>query len=685
VECLALRRTDIAARPASAVSPLTPPLGYGPADLQSAYALPSGGQGSGLTVAIVDAYDLPSAETDLAAYRSQFGLPACTTANGCFRKVDQNGGTTYPISAVGLGWDSEIALDLDMVSAICPNCHILLVEANDNYMSNMGPAVNTAVSMGAIAVSNSYAGPEWPAETTFDTLYYKHPGVAVTAGTGDCGYNCSGVPGNIHNSVGYPAASPYVIAVGGTSLTRDASTRGWTESAWGNGTGGAGSGCSAYEPKPSWQHDTGCTNRTEADVSAVADPATYVAIYVNGGWEGAAGTSAASPIIAAVYALAGRPAAGTYPASYLYGDTADLNDVISGNNDVTYHSCTVAYLCSGVAGYDGPTGLGTPNGTGAFTATTVPIVPGKPTNLVAVAGNATVSLTWTAPDNGGSAITGYTMTETEAGLGPVTCSMTGATSCTVGGLTNGTEYTFTVTATNAVGTGPASDPSNKVNPVNPVTAPDAPTGVTATGGLGSASISWTAPASNGGSPITLYTVTSAPDGKTCTTSDALSCTVAGLTSGTTYTFTVTATNAVGAGPASDPSTGVLVFTGATFHAVTPGRVLDSRISLGAGTFHSRTKQSFAVTGLFGVPAGAVAVTGNVTIVGQTRLGYVTIAPSLTSGVAPPTSTINFPLGDTRANGITVPLGAGGKLDAMYWSASTSNTIGIIFDVTGYFS
>jgi hypothetical protein len=126
-------------------------------------------------------------------------------------------------------------------------------------------------------------------------------------------------------------------------------------------------------------------------------------------------------------------------------------------------------------------------------------------------------------------------------------------------------------------------------------------------------------------------------------------------------------------------------SGATFHAVTPGRVLDSRISLGAGTFHSRTKQSFAVTGLFGVPAGAVAVTGNVTIVGQTRLGYVTIAPSLTSGVAPPTSTINFPLGDTRANGITVPLGAGGKLDAMYWSASTSNTIGIIFDVTGYFS
>jgi hypothetical protein len=197
-------------------------------------------------------------------------------------------------------------------------------------------------------------------------------------------------------------------------------------------------------------------------------------------------------------------------------------------------------------------------------------------------------------------------------------------------------------------------------------------------------VSWTAPADND-SPIGSYLVTSTPDGKTCTTSDALSCTVSDLTNGTTYTFTVTATNAVGTGPASDPSAGVLVFTGATFHAVTPGRVLDSRIGLGAGLFHSRTKQSFTVSGLFGVPAGAVAVTGNVTIVGQTRLGYVTVAPSLTSGVQPPTSTINFPVGDTRANGITVPLGAGGKLDAMYWSASTSDTVSILFDVTGYFS
>ena len=128
-QCFALRRTDIAARPASAVSPLTPPSGYGPADLQSAYALPTGSAGSGLTVAVVDAYDLPTAEADLAVYRTQFGLPPCTTANGCFQKVDQNGGTSYPIA--NAGWAAEIALDMDMVSASCPNCKILLVEAGD--------------------------------------------------------------------------------------------------------------------------------------------------------------------------------------------------------------------------------------------------------------------------------------------------------------------------------------------------------------------------------------------------------------------------------------------------------------------------------------------------------------------------------------------------------------------------
>jgi subtilase family serine protease len=214
--------------------------GYGPADLHSAYALPSSG-GVDKIVAIVDAFDQPRAETDLAAYRSHYGLPACTSANGCFRKVDQNGGTNYP--AYNAGWGIEIALDLDMVSAICPDCHILLVEATNNQLTNLGTGVNTAVSLGAIAVSNSYAGPEWSIASYYDTLYFNHPGVAIVAGSGDCGYNCEGsLPDNAEAGVGYPAASPYVVAVGGTKLLPAANARGWTETAW----DGAGSGCSLY-------------------------------------------------------------------------------------------------------------------------------------------------------------------------------------------------------------------------------------------------------------------------------------------------------------------------------------------------------------------------------------------------------------------------------------------------------
>ncbi|MGD0863824.1 MAG: cell wall-binding repeat-containing protein, partial [Candidatus Limnocylindrales bacterium] len=299
-----------------------------------------------------------------------------------------------------------------MVSAVCPNCHILLLEANDTTYANLGTAVDTAVSLGAIAVSNSYGGPESSGESTYLDPYYNHPGVAITAATGDCGYNCAGVFGGTYsNSVGYPAASPYVVAVGGTSLTPDTSARGWTESAWGDADGGAGSGCSVYESKPSWQQDTGCANRTEADVSAVADPETGVWIYKNGYWYSVGGTSAASPIIASTFALAGAPAAGTYPASYLYGDTANLNDVIGGNNDVTWggtvYACTVTYLCNGVAGYDGPTGLGTPNGLGAFMAhgpATTLTLSGLPSPTVAGTAH---NLTVTARDAYGNTATGY--------------------------------------------------------------------------------------------------------------------------------------------------------------------------------------------------------------------------------------------------------------------------------------
>jgi len=346
--CDAIRRDSVTS--SGKVTPNATPSGYGPADLQSAYNLPSSTAGSGQTVAIVDAYDDPNAESDLGVYRSQYGLAPCTTANGCFRKVNQSGGTKPP-KANG-GWAQEISLDLDMVSAICPNCHILLVEASSSSLTNLGTAVNTAANMRANVISNSYGGSESSSDPSYDTNYYNHPGVAITVSSGDSGYG-----------VQYPAASQYVTAVGGTTLTRASTARGWSETVW----SGAGSGCSAYDTKPTWQKDSGCVKRTVADVAAVADPNTGVAVYDSYSYQGASGwlvfggTSVAAPVIGSVYALAGNAAAVTY-GSYPYTHTGSLNDVTSGSNG----SCGGSYLCTGGPGYDGPTGLGTPNSTGAF-------------------------------------------------------------------------------------------------------------------------------------------------------------------------------------------------------------------------------------------------------------------------------------------------------------------------------
>jgi FtsP/CotA-like multicopper oxidase with cupredoxin domain len=368
--------------------------------------------------------------------------------------------------------------------------------------------------------------------------------------------------------------------------------------------------------------------------------------------------------------------------------------VIKAPNGSVLASCAWGTTCSTIVSSGVSTSLtytaviGTISG-GSPVATSYPVtvewqplgvtVPGKPGNVVATSGNTSVSLTWIAPNNGGSVILGYVVTETEAGLGIVTCTPTGLNACTVSGLTNGIEVTFTVTANNVVGNGLPSVPSN---PVTPSTRPGKPAGVTALGADSSAAVSWTAPASNG-SAITSYTVTSSPGGKTCTTAH-LSCVVSGLTNATLYTFSVVATNGVGPGLASDPSAAVLASAGFSYHAISPTRVLDSRLGLGASIFHSRTKQSFQVTG-GSIPASAVAISGNVTIVDQTNHGWVAVAPSLTSGTQPGSSTINFPDSDIRANGVIVSLGSGGTLDAMYWSNSTSDTVQVVFDVTGYYA
>jgi subtilase family serine protease len=334
--------------------------GYTPQNLANAYkwADPTGSSWSsnGQTVAIVDAYDNPNAASDLNAYRSQFGLPPCTTSNGCFRKVNQRGGTAPP--AGNTGWGQEIDLDIEMVSAVCPNCKILLVESDSNSFTDLGAAANQAYTLGATAISNSYGGNEFSGESSYGNSY-NHPGVAVTASSGDYGYG-----------VQVPAAYNTVVAVGGTSLKTAATARGWTETAW----SGAGSGCSQLISKPSWQNDSGCGHRTVADVSAVADPNTGVAVYDSYGSSGGAnwyvfgGTSVASPIVASVYGLAGNAGSVSYAAQLPYGSPGSLFDVTSGSNGrcTKGRATTTKYLCTAVPGYDGPTGLGTPNGTGGF-------------------------------------------------------------------------------------------------------------------------------------------------------------------------------------------------------------------------------------------------------------------------------------------------------------------------------
>jgi hypothetical protein len=355
--CMAWVRTDVT-RPLQ-----VGPAGYSPADLQAAYNLTSASSTDGVTqtVAIIDAYDDPDAESDLGTYRATFALTPCTSASGCFLKLNESGSTSpLPSTDPTGGWEGEESLDIEMVSAICPNCKILLLEANSNSTSDLYTAENSAVTCGANVVSNSWEADEYSGET-FDEVNFNHPGVMITVASGDDGYDGSGT--------GYPASSQYVTAVGGTTLINSSGS--WSESVW----PGTGSRCSLYIAQPSWQTALGtnytnvCSNRIDNDVAAIADPNYGVAVYDSfggsgpascGGWCVYGGTSVASPIIGSVYALAGNGASLT-DGSYSYSHLGALTDIVSGSNGTCGN-----YLCTAEPGYDGPTGNGTPNGIGAF-------------------------------------------------------------------------------------------------------------------------------------------------------------------------------------------------------------------------------------------------------------------------------------------------------------------------------
>jgi hypothetical protein len=428
VQTLAVRGTPRSSlAEASECAALYPSTCLSPQDLQSAYfpgEAPDAPSSAPQTIALVDAYNDLNAEADLNTYAEAFGLPACTKANGCFRKVGEAGSEAilpFPRSSVELsafsegskhqremaeeaeGWALETATDIEVAHAICQNCHILLVEASSPMYQQLQPAENTAVALHATEISNSWGGQE----SESDSSAFDHPGIAITAAAGDDGYlnwdqyatrNERGSP--YFEGADYPASSPHVISVGGTELNLDEGAWG-SESPWDSREGGGGSGCSESLEAPAWQRkvadwaQVGCgVHRASADVSADADPSTGVNVYdstpypqegevVVPDWAPIGGTSVAAPIIASMFALAGGAHDVAYPAETLYSHLGStlLHDVTSGGNgecDGNYSTgcggslsspldCGAdAWICNATIGYDGPTGVGTPNGIDAF-------------------------------------------------------------------------------------------------------------------------------------------------------------------------------------------------------------------------------------------------------------------------------------------------------------------------------
>lgn len=359
--CLALGLRDFSRAPQTEMPDGTKVSGYGPAQLQAAYNLTADAKTKpGGTVAIVDAFGYPTLAKDLAKYRKYFKLPKCDESSGCLRVLNQEGNPSplpSPPTGSNVGWIGEQAIDVAMVSANCPNCHIVMIEATKNSGADLFKAERSAANLHPSAISNSWGGGEYKGEKHAAVKWFNHAGIAITASAGDGGYG-----------VIFPSAANTVSAIGGTTLDKVSGKRGYAEVVW----SGSGSGCSAYIAVPTWQEAVekklgGCSKRIVGDVAYDANPFTGVAVYesyINDeeppGWQVWGGTSVGAPAIAAIYALSGNTSG--VPASLAYSNSKHLYDVTSGSNG----SCTPTYLCTGEVGYDGPTGNGTPNGLKAF-------------------------------------------------------------------------------------------------------------------------------------------------------------------------------------------------------------------------------------------------------------------------------------------------------------------------------
>ncbi len=334
------------------VSPDAGPTGIFPGKIKVAYGInliPY--KGAGQTIAIVDAYDDPTIEADLGTFSTRFALPTCTTANGCFKKI-YGSGTKPPADTTG--WSNEVAIDVEWAHAIAPAAKIILVEATSNSFEDLYTAVDTAVANGASVVSMSFGGSEYSTETA-DDVHFNVPNVVMVASSGDSGHGAQA-----------PAISPYVVGVGGTSLTINTSTGAYvSEKAWSS----SGGGVSTYEAEPVYQSGVQTTGkRGVPDVAYDADPSTGVPAYSSyacsscyTGWEQWGGTSIGAPQWAGIFAIANSIRVGSgkatlnqvqfllYPAA-----EADYHDVTTGTNG----SCGT--LCKATTGYDFVTGVGSP-------------------------------------------------------------------------------------------------------------------------------------------------------------------------------------------------------------------------------------------------------------------------------------------------------------------------------------
>jgi Fibronectin type III domain len=559
-----------------------------PAYLQQAYDLAYLSQtaGTGETIAIVDAYDDPNAESDLAAYRAEFGLPACTSANGCFAKYDQTGGTNYP-TTVDSGWELETSLDLDAVSALCPNCKIDLIEASTAGTSDLAAAQLEAGTLpGVSAISDSWDDAlNFRQSRNFLTSGdYTFPGITTVAASGDVGY-----PGSSTND--FPAALPGVTAAGGTTLQPDSTSgvqnvRGFTESAW----SGAGSGCNLWASKPSYQTDTGCTGRSYADISADGDPSTGMQVYDSddGGWVVVGGTSEAAPLIAAYYALVGSTATAQGP-SWAYSNAALLNDPTSGSNG----SClaTISYICNAGPGYDGPTGVGSISGAVAAGAPGIagPGANGSYTQTVTAATaqlqggvypNGTDTTYWweygtssaygqtTTPNDIGSGTSAVAVSDSLTGLSPGATYHYRLVAQNSFGTEYGYDYTFTTPAStlSQPGGGGGNQPTTTTTTTPPPTTTPSPTTTTPTGGSGTPTTT----------PISAPVVTAVRVGPSATNA-TVTATIATGGAATTYTLEYGTTRSLGETFSGSQSSGAAATARWTLRNLSPGKIYYLRV------------------------------------------------------------------------------------------------------------